>query len=104
MGRMEDTFGKRLQAARKANGYRTQEALGEIIGVSGKTIRNWETDRHRPDPGAVIALRKLLGNFDVQGDPVEVAVRQSELTEDRQYDVIGYYKRQVREQREAAAS
>ena len=100
---MTETFGQRLQAARKAAGYRTQEALGDAIGVSGKTIRNYEGSRTRPDAGTLVNLRRLLGEFDVQGDPVEVAVRQSELIEWRQDAVLSTYKRNLHEQREERA-
>lgn len=92
------TFGGQLQQARKRAGYRTQQALGEAVGVSGRTIRNWETDYHRPDARALTALRGVLGRFDIDGDDVERAVMLSGLTEDRKYAVLGFYKRQQREQ------
>lgn len=98
IGHMDDSFGTRLQIARKRAGIRTQEALGDLVGVSGKTIRNYETNKTRPDSVTLEALREVVGIFDAAGDPVEVAVRASRLTEDRQYGVIGYYKRQLREQ------
>jgi len=47
-----------------------------------------------------VMLRNLLGDYDNPGDPVEVAIRSSRLTEDRQYAVLGVYKRQLREQDE----
>lgn len=99
-GMTGQTFGARLQAARKAAGIKSQESLGAAIGVSGRTIRNYETDQTAPDPGTLVNLRKVLGEFDAEGDPVEVAVRGSRLTEDRQYVVLGTYKRQLREQDE----
>lgn len=92
------TYGVRLQNARKRAGYRTQQALGDALGVSGRTVRNWETGYTTPDHKAKTALRDVLGHFDVEGDEVEAAVMQSDLTEDRKYAVIGYYKRQIREQ------
>ncbi len=98
---MDDTFGTRLQIARKRAGIRTQEALGDLVGVSAKTIRNYETNKTRPvDPAILDALREHVGEFDLPGDPVEAAVRASRLTEDRQYVVLGTYKRQLREQDE----
>ena len=71
-----------------------------MLGVSDRTVRNWEGGATRPPPDMALRLREELGDFDSEGDPVEAAVRKSELTEDRQYDVIGYYKRRLREQRE----
>lgn len=101
---MEATYGSRLQAARKLAGYKRQADLAEIIGVSSRTVRNWETDANLPDPAMRQNLRMVLGKFDVEGDPVEVAVRQSELTVDRQHAVIGYYLKQLREQGESNVS
>lgn len=92
------TFGKRMQAARRMSGYRTQQALADVLGVSERTVRNYETDKWRPDVGTLSVLRRLLGPFDEDGDDVEMAVRRSRLTEDRQYAVIGTYKRHLREQ------
>ena len=97
---MEPTFGERLQAARKRAGYRTQQALGDVMGRSPRTIRNWETDKTLPDVADLAELREVLGNFDSGVDPVEVAVRASRLTEDRQYVVIATYKRELRQQDE----
>lgn len=96
------TFGQRLQAARKRAGYRSQQALGDAIGRSSRTVRNWETDTTSPDRLDIEALREVLGEFDSTGDPVETAVRGSRLTEDRQYVVIATYKRELREQDEEA--
>lgn len=98
---MEMTFGERLAAARKRAGFKTQDALGEEIGVGGRTIRNYETGKTRPDAGTLEKLVRELGDFTIEGDPVEMAVRASRLTEDRQYVVIATYKREQREQDEA---
>lgn len=98
---MEPTFGERLAAARKRAGFATQQSLGDLIGVAGRTVRNWETGKTSPDVAMLSRLREELGAFDSAGDPVEVAVRESRLTEDRQYVVLGVYKRELREQDEA---
>lgn len=95
------TFGERLQAARRRAGYRTQEALGDRVGVRGRTIRNYETGKTRPDPATLELLISVLGDFTADRDPVETAVYESRLTEDRQHVVIGTYKRELREQDEA---
>lgn len=101
---MEPTFGERLQAARKRAGFRTQQALGDVLGRSARTIRNWETDKTLPDVADLAELRQVLGNFDTDTDPVESAVRASRLTEDRQYVVIATYKRELRQQSEEEQS
>lgn len=98
---MEQTFGARLMAARKRAGFRTQQALGDAVGVSGKTIRNYEGNRTAPeriDPETLAKIRRLVGEFDLEGDPVEVALKQSRLVEDRQLEVLKTYKRELRYQ------
>lgn len=96
----ETTIGKRLQAARKSAGFRSQEALGDALGVSGRTIRNWEGDAY-PVPGEYReALTKLVGNVFAEGDPVEVAIAQSELVDWRQDAVRSVYRKNLAEQRE----
>lgn len=98
---MDETFGAKLQRARKLAGYKTQQSLGDKVGVSGKTIRNWETGVTRPeniDPGHRAALRKLVGSFDDEGDPVEVALKNSGLIEWRWGAVYNEYKRHLHEQ------
>ena len=44
----EKNIGKFIASLRKANGY-TQEELGEILGVSNKTISSWENGNSSPD-------------------------------------------------------
>lgn len=100
----KDTFGQRLQAARKRAGYRTQDALGDVVGVSGRTVRNYENDKTMPDLATLTRLRELLGEFDVEGDPVESAVRQSRLIEWRQNAVITEYQKHLYEQAREEAS
>lgn len=92
------TFGQRLQAARRRKGFKTQTALGDRLGVSGRTIRNYETGHTMPDLATLQQLREVLGDFDVEGDPVEVAVRESRLIEWRQDAVVSTYKKHLYEQ------
>ena len=101
---MEATFGQRLAAARRVAGYKTQQSLADAIGVSARTIRNYEGDRHRPDAATLAALTKLVGEFaDDPGDPVEVAIRRSELQPHRQSRLIAVYQEQLYEQRREEA-
>src|SRR5688572_8588120 len=99
---MEGTYGQRLQAARKMAGYKTQQALGDVIGVSSKTIRNYKTGATSPDAATKATLRRLLGDFDDPGDAVESAIRRSELTDWRKAAVISEYQRHLYEQRAQA--
>jgi len=48
-------FAKKLAELRKAAGE-TQEQLGEVIGVSGKTVSKWESDAAEPDLSTLLAL------------------------------------------------
>jgi transcriptional regulator with XRE-family HTH domain len=89
--------GRRLKAAMSLKGL-GREAVADAAGVSARTVTNWTRGATMPSE----AERRLLGDYDVGGDPVEVAVRASRLTEDRQYVVLGTYKRQLREQDEEA--
>lgn len=95
---MELTFGQRLQAARKRAGYRSQEALADLIGVSSRTIRNYELDKTSPDLVTLEELTRVLGDFTSGGDPVEIAVRGSRLVEWRQDAVVSVYKQHLYEQ------
>lgn len=56
-----------------------------------------------PDDTARAALRRLFPGYDDPGDPVEVAIMHSDLTEDRRHAVISTYKRLAREQAEGGS-
>jgi transcriptional regulator with XRE-family HTH domain len=83
-------------------GYKTQKALGDVVGVSGKSIRNYERNVYPPPPDKREALRRVLGEFDTEGDPVEVALRQSQLQPWRQAALIAEYQRHLHEQQREA--
>lgn len=96
---MTEAFGKRLQAARKRAGIRTQDDLAKLIGVSGKTIRNWETDQVKNiDASHLETLRGLLGNFDDQGDRVVAAINETGLDEWRRAALVSEYQRHLHQQ------
>lgn len=52
--------GKNLAALRKAKNQ-TQEELGEILGVSNKTVSRWETGAFLPDAETLFTLSELYG-------------------------------------------
>ena len=54
------TFGARLKAFRLASGL-TQEQIALEVGVSKGAVSHWELNVTRPDMGALIVLRELLG-------------------------------------------
>lgn len=100
---MEETYGTRLAAARKRAGYRSQQALGDVVNLSGRQIRNYENDVQLPPHEMRETLRGLLGNFDAEGDAVMVAIANSELDDWRQDEVRSVYRRNLAEQREGRA-
>ncbi len=67
-------IGKFIAQLRRENGM-TQEALGEKLGVTNKTISRWETGTYMPD----IEMLQLLGqNFDVSINEILAGQRLSD--------------------------
>lgn len=91
--------GLRLKGAMSLKGL-GREAIADKAGVTVRTVTNWTRGDTMPSELERAKIRELLGNYDAAGDPVEAAVRGSDLTEDRQYVVLGTYKRLLREQDE----
>lgn len=76
-------FGKNLSSLRRREGL-TQEALGEKIGVTNKTVSRWENGNNLPD----IEMLQVLGDiFHVSVDQLisggEQAVQKSPCAENR---------------------
>lgn len=80
-----------------------RQVIADATGVNPRTVTNWTSGATMPSGVEREALRRLLGEYDSQGDPVEVAVRGSELAEWRQDLVLSHYKRNLHEQRAEAA-
>lgn len=78
----------------------TTIGLAAELDVDRKTVGNWKAGRTMPSPADMVRLEEIFGAYREDGDPVEIALRGSALTEDRQYEVIGFYKRKLREQQE----
>lgn len=93
--------GSRLKAAMSLHRL-GREAIADKAGVTARTVTNWTRGETMPSELERSLIRELVGNYDAEGDPVEAAVRASRLTEDRQYVVLGTYKRQLREQDDEA--
>ena len=90
--------GKRLREAMASTGKsRTDVAL--VLGANVKTVTNWRGGVTMPSAEDRAILRRMFPGYDAQGDPVEVALRGSELTEWRQDAVLSTYKRNLHEQR-----
>ncbi len=76
-------FGKNLSNLRRREGL-TQEALGEKIGVTNKTVSRWENGNNLPD---IEMLQVLSDTFHVSVDQLisgsEQASQKSTCTENR---------------------
>jgi transcriptional regulator with XRE-family HTH domain len=97
----KEDHGKALAAVMARKGLSRQD-VADVAGVNVRTVTNWTTGKTMPSRAERETLRRYLGVYDdTEGDPVERAVRASRLTEDRQYAVLGVYKRELREQDEA---
>lgn len=94
--------GRRLKGA-MATQAKGRDLVADYTGVKVRTVTNWTSGATMPSDKERAALRRLLGNYDDPGDPVEVAVRQSELREWRQDAVLSVYKRNLHEQRSEVA-
>jgi transcriptional regulator with XRE-family HTH domain len=93
--------GSALKAAMARRGY-DRSAIADATGVQVRTVTNWTSGTTMPDARERDVLHRILGEYDHEGDPVEAAVRGSELTEWRQDAVLSFYKRNLHEQRAEA--
>lgn len=78
----------------------SRQQVADLTNVQVRTVTNWTTGATEPSEREKSILRALVGPYDRYPDLVEFALRLSDLTEDRADTVAGYYKRQLREQRE----
>jgi transcriptional regulator with XRE-family HTH domain len=95
----KDEHGRRLKAA-MASKRLSREDVAIAADVKSRTVTNWTSGATMPSDRERSALRALLGDYDTPGDPVIVALGQSELVEWRQDTVKGFYRRHLAEQRE----
>ena len=56
---MQNVFGNRLKAARKAKGM-TQTDLGKAVNVTKGTVSSWETGMRLPNINTLVQLADLL--------------------------------------------
>lgn len=93
--------GRLIKAAMASRGL-DRVTLADATGVKPRTITNWTSGSTMPSDRQRLALRQILGPYDSAGDPVEQAVRRSELVEWRQDAVLSTYKRHLYEQQAGA--
>ena len=94
----KEEHGKRLAAAMAARRM-GRAVIADATNKDVRTVTNWTRGKTMPSDAERHILRRLLGDYDNPGDPVEVAVRSSELHEWRQDAVLSTYKRNLHEQR-----
>ena len=84
----------------------SREDIALALNRTYRTVGYWtaRTNPTMPSGEERATLRKILGHYDSPGDPVEKALRNSELVEWRQADVLTTYKRNLYEQRQAEAA
>lgn len=99
----KEEHASRLRAAMAARGMDRKD-VSAATGRGVRTVTNWATGETLPGDAERASLRKLFPSYDDPGDAVEVAILGSALTEDRQYMLIGTYKRMLREQVEGSRS
>ena len=56
---MKETFGERFQRLRKERGL-TQDAISEMVNVSGQAVSKWENDINMPDISILLRLSEIL--------------------------------------------
>lgn len=95
--------GRRLRTAMAGRGLERKD-VSAAVNVAERTITNWTTGKTMPSERERIALRRLFPGYDDPGDPVEIAIMSSDLTEDRRYALVGTYKRLLREQTEGGSA
>lgn len=93
---MSETAGQRIKRLREERRW-SQRDLAAKLGMSSKTISNWERDQHIPR-ASLGALEKLFNEPLTEDDPVEAAIRLSPLAPFRQTKVIAYYQEQLYDQ------
>lgn len=78
----------------------TNGDLSMALGVSSRTIVNWisRKDPTMPSDKLQEQLRRLLPGYADRGDPVELAVTQTDLAPFRQAELVAVYKRLLHEQ------
>jgi transcriptional regulator with XRE-family HTH domain len=93
--------GLKLKAAMSLKGF-DRQAVADATKVNARTVTNWTSGATMPSPRERDVLRRLLGPYDSDGDPVEQAIHRSELTAWRQAAVLSEYQRHLYEQRAQA--
>lgn len=93
----KEVHGPLLKAAMARKGY-GRAVVADYVNVNERTVTNWTTAATMPSARELTKLRELLGNYDAEGDPVEVALAASGLADFRRSRVLSVYQEQLHEQ------
>lgn len=97
-----ESLGERIKRLREARHW-TQSELADFMGVTAKSISNWESGRNHPR-SRMGSLQELFGQAleddGVElGDDVEIAIAKSDLDGWRKDEVRSVYRRNRDQQR-----
>lgn len=106
---LDMSMGKRIQRARKRLGM-TQDELGQVFGITGQAVSQWEREKERPDPDKLPKLRgalKVTYSWLLEGagdppSPDDPAVALDSLTNAQQEAVAAYIQTLQRRAGQAA--
>lgn len=79
-----ETFGSRLQKARKEKGY-SREKLGQLTALTGRAIQNYENGSRSPKTEITLRLAEAL---DVSVNYLINGTEEIDLTEEDQKDIL----------------
>ena len=104
------SIGKFIATLRKANGY-TQAQLAEMLGVSNKTISNWENEVSYPDLSLIPVIADLFNvtsdellrgakdnqNVQIENKPIEQynETKASKIKENLKKNLMNKYSNQI---------
>lgn len=92
-----ETLGQRIRRLREERRW-SQAELGDLLGVSARTVGNWERDKWSPR-SSLGALEKVFGTSLTaeeplaQDDPVVRAIEASPLARADRAELIAHYWR-----------
>ena len=101
------SIGENIRALRKKKNMEQTE-LGRLLGVSGKTVSSWETDRTEPRAAAIEKMAEIFGCqqsdiisgpnsnlkvvFDSRKEPLamDIAQKAAQLSIEQQHQVMDF--------------
>lgn len=95
------TLGQRIQELRKQMGM-SQEALGELLGVSRQAVSKWEGDNGIPELDTLIAMSRIFGItvgqlLGVEKETAQEAEASESVNEEQLEAILSHYAKEVSE-------